>query len=93
MKNDNNNVFRKSFENFIQTVILGYAQFIKNSTIFVRLVRFIKQYCHNPTNNPRQLKTTFVGVVLKSVKKPHHTTPPPHHNVITIRAVPGNLVS
>ena len=21
-------------------------------------------YCHNPTNNPKQLKTTFVGVVL-----------------------------
>jgi hypothetical protein len=20
--------------------------------------------CHNPTNNPKQLKTTFVGVVL-----------------------------
>ena len=20
-------------------------------------------YCHNPTNNPKQLKTTFVGVV------------------------------
>jgi hypothetical protein len=26
---------------------------------------FIKvPYCHNPTNNPKQLKTTFVGVVL-----------------------------
>ena len=23
--------------------------------------------CHNPTNNPKQLKTTFVGVVLLSV--------------------------
>jgi hypothetical protein len=33
-------------------------------------------YCHNPTNNPKQLKTTFVGVVLLSVRKttPHHTT-------------------
>jgi hypothetical protein len=29
--------------------------------------------CHNPTNNPKQLKTSFVGVVLLSVKKNHHT--------------------
>ena len=29
--------------------------------------------CHNPTYNPKQLKTTFVGVVLLSVKNP----PPP----------------
>ena len=29
--------------------------------------------CHNPTNNPKQLKTTFVGVVLLSVLIP----PPP----------------
>jgi hypothetical protein len=27
-------------------------------------VRFLLFYCHNPTNNPKQLKTTFVGVVL-----------------------------
>jgi hypothetical protein len=48
-------------------------------------------YCHNPTNNPKQLKTPFVGVVLLSVKK----KPPPHHHttpgLITIRAVLGNL--
>jgi hypothetical protein len=25
--------------------------------------------CHNPTNNPKQLKTTFVGVVLLTVRK------------------------
>ena len=34
-----------------------------------------------PNNNPKQLKTTFVGVVLLSVRK---TTPPPprgfHYN-------------
>jgi hypothetical protein len=30
--------------------------------------------CHNPTNNPKQLKTTFVGVVILSVRKT--TTPP-----------------
>jgi hypothetical protein len=36
--------------------------------------------CHNPTNNPKQLKTTFVGVVLLSVK--NHTTPPPHRDYI-----------
>ena len=37
-----------------------------------------------PTNNPKQLKTTFVGVVLLQVKKkPHnHTTNTP--DVITI---------
>ena len=29
-------------------------------------------YCHNPTNNPKQLKTIFVGVVLVSVRE---TTP------------------
>jgi hypothetical protein len=46
-------------------------------------------YCHNPTNNPKQLKTTFVGVVILSVRK---TTPPPH-GVITIRTVPGNIGS
>jgi hypothetical protein len=42
--------------------------------------RQMSNYCHNPTNNPKQLKTTFVGVVLLSVKNPpphHHTTP--HH--------------
>jgi hypothetical protein len=33
--------------------------------------------CHNPTNNPKQLKTTFVGVVILSVRKNHHTTTPP----------------
>jgi hypothetical protein len=34
--------------------------------------------CHNPTNNPKQLKTIFVGVVLLSVKKPHH-----HHHTMS----------
>ena len=34
-------------------------------------------YCHNPTNNPKQLKTTFVGVVLLSVKNPPPPPPPP----------------
>ena len=45
-----------------------------------------------PNHNPKQLKPTFVGVVLLSVKKPphhHHTTP----GVITIRAVLDNLRS
>ena len=35
-------------------------------------------YCHNPTNNPKQFKKTLVGVVLLSVRKPHHTTTTPH---------------
>jgi hypothetical protein len=53
--------------------------------------------CHNPTNNPKQLKATFVGVVLLSVKKPPPPPPPPHHHttpgIITIRAVLDNLGS
>jgi hypothetical protein len=51
-------------------------------------------YCHNPTNNPKQFKTTFVGVVLLSVKKKHHhtnTTTTP--GLITILAFPDNLRS
>jgi hypothetical protein len=43
-------------------------------------------YCHNPTNNPKQLKPTFVGVVLL-VRKPTTTTPPPHHHHITTKRV------
>jgi hypothetical protein len=56
-------------------------------------------YCHNPTNNPKQLQTIFVGVVLVSVRKttPHQTTPHHHHTtapgMITILAVLGNLGS
>ena len=50
-------------------------------------------YCHNPTNNPKQLKTTFVGVVLLSVRKPHHTTTTTTLGPITIRAVLDNLGS
>jgi hypothetical protein len=45
--------------------------------------------CHNPTTNPKQFKTTFVGVVLLSVT-PHHTTTAP--GLITIWAVLDNLV-
>ena len=40
-------------------------------------------YCQNPTNNPKQLKTTFVGVVLLSVRKT--TTPRHHHHTTTTR--------
>jgi hypothetical protein len=47
------------------------------------------EYCHNPTNNPKQLKTTFVGVVLLSVRKNHHHHHH-HHGVITFKAVLGN---
>jgi hypothetical protein len=45
--------------------------------------------CHNPTNNPKQLKTTFVGVVLLSVKKktPHHHHH--HHHTTTTTTTPG----
>jgi hypothetical protein len=40
----------------------------------VNMVPF-PRYCHNPTNSPKQLKTTFVGVVLLSVRK-NRTVPP-----------------
>ena len=53
----------------------------------------VNLYCHNPTNNPKQLKTTFVGVVLLSVKNP-----PPHHDhttttpgIITFKVLWGKL--
>jgi hypothetical protein len=36
----------------------------------------LNKNCHNPTNNPKQFKTTFVGVAILSVKNP----PPPHHH-------------
>ena len=45
-------------------------------------------YCHNPTNNPKRLKTTFVGVVLLSVRNNH--TKPNNHHVIAFKAVQGN---
>jgi hypothetical protein len=48
----------------IQKTILLYACFGPN-------------HCHNPTNNPKQLKTTFVGVVLLSVRKTTITTTTP----------------
>jgi hypothetical protein len=32
-----------------------------------------KWNCDNPANNPKQLKTTFVGVVLLSLIKNHHS--------------------
>ena len=38
--------------------------------------KYSLQNCHNPTNNPKQLKTTFVGVVILLVRKKHHTTTP-----------------
>jgi hypothetical protein len=38
--------------------------------------------CHSPTNKPKRFKTSFVGLVLLSVKKNHH-----HHHVITFKAV------
>ena len=45
------------------------------------------EYCRNPTNNPKQLKTTFVIIGKK-------TTPPlHHHHVITFKAGMGNLGS
>ena len=50
-----------------------------------------KLNCHNPTNNPKQLKTTFVGVVLLSVKKTTTNTTATTPGLITILAVPGNL--
>ena len=37
-------------------------------------INLIPRNCNNPPDNPKQLKTTFVGVVLLSVKNQHHTT-------------------
>jgi hypothetical protein len=51
---------------------------LKNTIYMIVLYTLFN--CHNPTNNPKHLKTTFVGVVLLSVKK---TTPPPHHHTGT----------
>jgi hypothetical protein len=47
---------------------------IPSRTVWVRIIFNIHQYCHNPTNNPKQLKTTFVGVAILSVRKNHHHT-------------------
>jgi hypothetical protein len=44
----------------------------------------LQNNCHNPTNNPKQLKTTFVGVVLLLVRKTTTTTPPHHHTTTTL---------
>jgi hypothetical protein len=42
-------------------------------------------YYHNPTKNPKQLKTTFVGVVLLSARKTT-TTPQCHYNLSDFKA-------
>jgi hypothetical protein len=49
-------------------------------------------FCHNPTINPKQPKTTFVGIVLLSVKKPpHHHHPGFHYNLGSFRQ-PKNMI-
>jgi hypothetical protein len=45
--------------------------------------------CHNPTNNPKQLKTILLGWYYYRLKKPKNTLP----GLITVRAVLGNLGS
>jgi hypothetical protein len=64
-----------------------HGNFIIFNVILADFMYF--QNCHNPTNNTKQLKTTFVGVVLLSVGKttPHNTT----LGIITIWAILGNL--
>ena len=47
--------------------------------------------CHNPTNNPKHLKTIYVKVIIVSVWKPHPITTT--HGKITIRAVLADLVN
>ena len=46
------------------------------TTLFISIVN---KYCHNSTNNPKQLKTTLVGVVLllvgKTANTPHDIGP------------------
>jgi hypothetical protein len=53
------------------------------STVLFKYVRYILP---QPNQQP---KTTFVGVVLLSVRKTT-TPPPPHQGVITVKAVLGN---
>jgi hypothetical protein len=57
---------------------LKTTSFSNGRQSFFSIVR-LSAYCHNPTNNLKQPKTTFVGVVLLSVRKnhtkPHQTTP------------------
>ena len=52
--------------------------YIYNTSFLSSLIYIQTDNCHNPTNKPKQLKTTFVGVVFLSVNKnrtaPHHTT-------------------
>jgi hypothetical protein len=56
---------------------------------FKTLSTQLQTNCHNPTNNPKQLKTTFVGVVILSVRINHHH----HAGFITFKAVLGNIGS
>ena len=63
---------------------------VKHKWYFVKrlVISSISEFynCHNPTSNPKQLKTTFVGVVLISVRE---TTPPHHHYTSLIPTTPG----
>jgi hypothetical protein len=49
------------------------------------------RYCHNPTNNPKQLKTILLGWYYYRLK--NHTTTTTTPGLITIRAVLVNLGS
>ena len=63
----------KTLEKFIKFLVLfnvfklcnfktNHSQLVVSLSIII--VEVHCKYCHNPTNNPKQLKTTFVGVVL-----------------------------
>ena len=82
-----------SFCQFCQCHHYSNMWLVTNGEAFNNKLKLTKhvRHCHNPTNNLKQLKTTFVRVVLLSVKINHHhnTTP----GLITIRAVINNLES
>ena len=77
------------FKNWNLLLILDY-----NMLLLLKNEDIQPQKCHNPTNNPKQLKTTFVGVVLLSVRKNHHhtTTTPPCDYILATSRQPRKLI-
>ena len=67
-------------------LVLDYWSIYNLYRNLYRIFVILTFYCHNPG----QPKTKSPGVVLLSVRKPHHHTTP---GMITIQAVLGNLGS
>ena len=62
------------------------VSFVLRNTILKYSDNSFSSYCHNPTNNPKQLKAILLGWYYYRLKKPTTTTTPPP-GLITIRAV------